>query len=341
MLQATGFLAFDGGNAVVSSFLFILGTQLITGAALYRYNKRINYYFHGVVLLLLTGGVMYFYYFDNDLFARIYLVNFGMAYFFLSAVFRLRQLVWGTGGDRILLGCLFVVGIHFFPRVFFSGDTVTKLMLASDYRDSFYWDNTSFWAALLAIALGVVIILSVGMEVIAHLKRDRDTDILTGLLNRRGLVNRRAAEEEHKRIRTDSIIMCDIDYFKSINDIYGHTTGDKVLKQFGSILANAVGEHDLAVRLGGEEFLLVLHQKSVESAYILIEKLRNEIEETVFDGLDDNHILTCSFGIAKVKHNEDIWKVIERADKILYKAKSDGRNRIYAEDTNIPLNYPA
>ncbi len=340
-IQTVEIIPFKGGTSVTSAFCYILGSQLMTGGVLYRSGKTINLFVYVLILMIIICGIIYFYYFDNNLFARIYLVNFGMAAFFLISVFRLRKLVWGTNADRILLGCLLLVGLHFFPKVLMTDDTVHKVMQVDAYLDSSYWDMTSFWSAILGLVFGVIIILSVGMEVIALLTRDRDTDVLTGLLNRRGLMNRLSAISEEKRIRADSIIMCDIDHFKNINDTYGHATGDKVLKQFASILSGSIGTRDLAIRLGGEEFVLILHQKSVEQAYILIERLRNEIEETFFDGLEDTHILTCSFGIAKLYHHEDIWAVIERADKNLYKAKNGGRNRTYAEDAKVPFNYSA
>ncbi|MBB6261210.1 diguanylate cyclase (GGDEF)-like protein [Paenochrobactrum gallinarii] len=339
IVQTVEIIPFRGGSTVVSGFCYILGSQLMTGGVLYRSGKTINIFIYSLIIILITSGIVYFYYFDNNLFARIYLVNFGVAAFFLIAVFRLRKLVWETSADRILLGCLFLVGIHFFPKVLMTDDTLNKDMHGAAYLNSTYWDVTSFWSVILGLILGLMIILAVGIEVIALLKRDRDTDVLTGLLNRRGLMNRLAAISEEKRSRTDSIIMCDIDYFKSINDRYGHTVGDRVLKQFAGILAGSIGERDWAVRLGGEEFVLILHQKSVGQAYILIERLRNEIEETFFDGLDDMHILTCSFGITKLRHQEDIWAVIDRADKQLFKAKHGGRNRTHAEETKVPLNY--
>lgn len=338
IIQTVELIPIDGGSSVLSALFYILGSQFISGGVLYRSGKRVNITFHLVSLFLILAGIIYFYYFDNNLYARIYLVNFGMAAFFLIAVFRLRQLVWETNADRILLACLFLIGMHFFPKVMMTDSTVNKVMHDADYLKSSYWDATSFWSAVLGMVFGVIIILSVGIEVIALLTRDRDTDVLTGLLNRRGLINRLNAMAATHRTRADSIIMCDIDYFKSINDRYGHAVGDKVLKQYANILKQSIGERDLAVRLGGEEFVLILHQKSVEQAYILTERLRNEIEETFFDGLDDMHILTCSFGITKLHHYEDIWTVIERADKYLYKAKYEGRNRIHAEETKVPFN---
>lgn len=338
-IQTIAIIPFDGGDSVLSAFGYILGSQLIILGVLHRFGERVNIPIYGLILLLITAGIIYFYYFDNNLFARIYLVNFSMATFFLIAVFRLRKLVWETNTDRILLGCLFLVGMHFFPKVLMTDDTVYRVMPMNAYLDSLYWDATSFWAVILSLVLGAIIILSVGMEIIARLTHDRDTDILTGLLNRRGLINRWNVIAEAKYIRTYSLIICDIDYFKSINDIYGYATGDKVLKQFASILVGFVGERDLAVRLSGEEFLVILHQKSVEQAYILIEKLRHQIEETFFEGLDDTHILTGSFGLTKLHYQEDIWVAIERANKSLSKAKNSGRNRTYTEDVKIPFSY--
>ncbi|MGU3574261.1 GGDEF domain-containing protein [Brucellaceae bacterium C25G] len=339
IIQIIPIITIEGGSSVLSAIGYILGSQFITAGVLYRSGKTVNFYIYGFLLISIICGIIYFFYFDHNLFARIYLVNFGMAAFFLIAVFRLRKLVWGSSADRILLFCLLLIGIHFFPKVWMTYSAVHQFMPGHEYLGSSYWDATSFWSAILGLILGLIIVLSVIMEVIAMLMHDRDTDALTGLINRRGLLNRMKLIGEERRNRTDCIIMCDLDYFKNINDTYGHGVGDKVLKQLASILVSSIGERDLAVRLGGEEFVLILHQKSVEQAYIMIERLRNEIEDTFFDGLDETHILTCSFGISKLHHQEDIWTVIERADKHLYRAKNDGRNRVYTEDTKVSLRY--
>ncbi|MDO8455128.1 MAG: diguanylate cyclase, partial [Sulfurimonas sp.] len=150
-------------------------------------------------------------------------------------------------------------------------------------------------------------------------------DSLTGLYNRYKfsklyLSSFLAMRQRHNEM---SLIMLDIDFFKKVNDTYGHNTGDKVLVQVSHALLKTLRNIDIVCRWGGEEFVVLLPAASLENAYSLAQNIKTYIEELEIDVV--GHI-TASFGVAQVLESDDMQSVIDRADKALYLAKKSGRN---------------
>lgn len=156
------------------------------------------------------------------------------------------------------------------------------------------------------------------------------TDSLTGLYNRYKfselyLSSYTAMIQRHYDM---SLIMLDIDFFKKVNDNYGHNMGDKVLIKVSHALLKILRNVDIVCRWGGEEFVILLPTASLESAHSLAEKLRVHIEELEIDIV--GHV-SASFGVSSIKEGEDMESVIDRADKALYLAKNSGRNCVKSE----------
>lgn len=156
-------------------------------------------------------------------------------------------------------------------------------------------------------------------------------DDLTGVYNRRYIRERLEVDVE-KSIREQksmSVIMADIDYFKEINDTYGHIVGDNVLKDFTRIASKYIRSNgsDWIGRYGGEEFLIVLNDTDEDKAEIIAERIRKNLEETTLEYKGNKFSITCSFGVYGFRdldmNTEDI---IHRADINLYEAKEKGRN---------------
>ena len=158
------------------------------------------------------------------------------------------------------------------------------------------------------------------------------TDSLTELLNRRAFNG--ISENEFSRFKRNgdvyTILMIDIDHFKSINDTYGHETGDFAIKAIAEICQKNLRLHDTVARIGGEEFCVLLPFTNKQTAYKIAEKLRKIISNTLVTTKDHNISMTISIGISEV-NGEDIdhMVVFKRADENLYKAKNSGRNRVY------------
>lgn len=152
-------------------------------------------------------------------------------------------------------------------------------------------------------------------------------DPLTGLANRRKLAE---FFEKLDRSTPNSFVMVDIDHFKSFNDTYGHDTGDIILTTLAKILKDSVRLTDLVARLGGEEFCIVFPATQQNVALELGEKLREAVEIYPFDTTQGKLHVTISLGVAEHQANESYASWLKRADKALYRAKAEGRNRIIA-----------
>jgi diguanylate cyclase (GGDEF)-like protein len=165
-----------------------------------------------------------------------------------------------------------------------------------------------------------------------ELHRDARTDSLTGLDNRRAMLERGRVELK-RATRTGtpvSLILCDFDHFKSVNDKYGHEAGDAALTVAAAVLKRALRESDALGRWGGEEFMAILPGTAAIGAADVAERMRAAIAATRFDGLDEG--ATISLGVASSEQLDDPgleWDLlIKEADRRLYRAKHEGRNRV-------------
>jgi diguanylate cyclase (GGDEF)-like protein/PAS domain S-box-containing protein len=178
------------------------------------------------------------------------------------------------------------------------------------------------------------------MEAHARLERMASIDDLTGILNRRAFMEQAATEVSRYR-RTGvplSVVMMDIDHFKSINDNYGHAAGDSILQRFSKLVADSLRATDVFGRIGGEEFCIIFGDSRAESAQLVSERIRKTIAEKCATGLIPGNV-TCSIGISTItKMDVDISAVMQRADQALYEAKEGGRNRslIFTENAAAP-----
>lgn len=161
------------------------------------------------------------------------------------------------------------------------------------------------------------------------------TDGLTGLYNRRYMESHLGAmvDDGLQNGKPVSLMIFDIDHFKSVNDTHGHAAGDTVLKEFAARISQNVRGVDLACRMGGEEFVVVMPDTDISYATMVAERLRQRIGEYAFKVDDTLELsITVSIGIGVVEGKGDTAeKVLERADAALYRAKRDGRNRVVSE----------
>lgn len=166
----------------------------------------------------------------------------------------------------------------------------------------------------------------------AKLRDSSLRDGMTGLYNRRFLEEfiDQVISQAKRKDETYTIMMLDVDFFKMVNDTYGHDIGDKVIVELAHVLKDSIRESDLAIRYGGEEFLVMLHNASDEGAMQVAKKIHREFGSLSFDvGHGEKMKKTISIGIAKYPENADsIWKTIKFADTALYEAKHTGRNKI-------------
>ncbi|MDD3342834.1 MAG: diguanylate cyclase [Sulfurospirillaceae bacterium] len=172
-----------------------------------------------------------------------------------------------------------------------------------------------------------LLILNSKLKELAH------TDELTKIDNRRHFIELATTYfYAAKRNKTELFLLSlDIDFFKKVNDTYGHAIGDEVLKLFCKTTQEILRESDLFGRIGGEEFSICLQNTTLEGTYTLAEKIRTKIEHTTYlKSPTESIVVTVSIGIASLQPNDiDVYQIMERADKALYKAKENGRNQVH------------
>ncbi|MCB1644000.1 MAG: GGDEF domain-containing protein [Pseudomonadales bacterium] len=159
-------------------------------------------------------------------------------------------------------------------------------------------------------------------------------DELTGVYNRRYLADilaRQKALADRQDYRF-SLAYVDLDFFKRVNDRFGHATGDTVLRGFADIAVKILREVDCVARIGGEEFVLVLGGTPRQDAVIAARRIGEELREMQVSGIEPAYRITASIGISEYRKGEEVGELMERADRALYDAKHTGRNQIIIAD---------
>ena len=163
------------------------------------------------------------------------------------------------------------------------------------------------------------------------LQMQATTDTLTGLANRRKITE--LLKEEIKKLEEDNnnnfnIIMLDIDFFKKVNDNYGHPMGDEVIKKVSNHMQDKVGSEGVVGRFGGEEFLTILYNNDIQQAALLADQIRSDIESKKIEFEGKQISVTVSMGIACSAETIVYQELLNKADERLYKAKENGRNKV-------------
>ncbi|RUU56100.1 GGDEF domain-containing protein, partial [Mesorhizobium sp. M2C.T.Ca.TU.002.02.1.1] len=190
--------------------------------------------------------------------------------------------------------------------------------------------------ALVSQSLGTVFGLALALLALAVLVRDAlneatsksETDALSRLFNRRGFERHAdlAMRDAVRRGVPVALVIADLDYFKRINDSYGHACGDRVIETFAGFLREAAAEHHVAGRIGGEEFAIILPGTNLAAARLFAEGARNAFGALPIEGLPADHRCSASFGVAELAADEGFADLLRRADAALYEAKNAGRD---------------
>jgi len=165
-------------------------------------------------------------------------------------------------------------------------------------------------------------------EFAERLQHDATHDHLSNIYNRRAffLISEKLLRYAQRYKKPCSVVLFDIDKFKSINDNYGHDIGDAVIQEIASLLAANIRSADILARFGGEEFVLLLAETNHENATLVAEKIKRSVEEALFSS--KKLLVTVSGGVATCDEHQTLHATIKNADEQLYKAKNSGRNRI-------------
>ena len=187
----------------------------------------------------------------------------------------------------------------------------------------------NFSVMMVALIIALCLFISYSSEVVSEFQEKSNTDTLTGIFNR-GAFEAFVEVEIEKSANNNlplSLIVADIDFFKNVNDTYGHLVGDEVIKAFSDALSNSVRVGDTVGRVGGEEFCILLSTANSTMAKMIAEAARTSFEQGRYIESDKNKILTASFGVAELQSGDKYEDLFKHADAALYHSKETGRNK--------------
>lgn len=230
--------------------------------------------------------------------------------------------------DYGLAAVLLASALQFFSKPYLA------LAVGGPGSDPHFYLQSTY--AMISQALGTIFALSIALTLLVILVRDivaeathkSETDALSGLLNRGGFQRRAgiALREAERHGLPVTLVISDLDHFKSINDTYGHASGDRVIEAFARFIHESKVGHHIAGRIGGEEFAIILPGTHLAAARLFAEGARSAFSALAIDGLPANRRFTASFGVAQLIAGEVIDQLMRRADAALYEAKKDGRD---------------
>lgn len=210
---------------------------------------------------------------------------------------------------------------------------------------------TAWEKVLIGIAFATILLRTIGLGYYAtslrmkmyqkthSLEQAVNYDSLTGVFNRGVIL---PAVQEHitlfkRKHIVSSIAMVDIDRFKQVNDTYGHPAGDVVLHELASHIRQSIRDTDKIGRYGGEEFIILMPATSLDEALNLVERIRQDIAPMTWDDLSADLRITISAGVTEIHADDDLDELISRADRALYQAKQQGRNRVKTDNEELRI----
>ena len=226
-------------------------------------------------------------------------------------------------GGHLLFGVLALV----IAMVLFGVPAYLTIAPADSY---YHLAATSGFMLVIMLIFMLAFAVNILQSLLLKLRSQVHTDPLTGAKNRHffyEIAPKLSAHAKRKQ-ETLSLVACDIDYFKAINDEHGHVIGDIALKRFCEIIQSQLRQEDTLIRMGGEEFLILSPQYDGDKARQMAERLRETISESIIAARGIKISLTASFGVIQMPPDADLFATVKSADQALYDAKANGRNKV-------------
>lgn len=340
---ALGFIVF-GFNAEQQNFLTVVWICVFFLSAFYclkygfvwrlnRYAKHVYqdpYYYLNLALLIFLNGYIFHVWQDSNAFRTAILVSNCC----LVAVFSIKHVAAKpprySFGEKVAIAGITLAAVF----------AMLMLLLLQLSYDPFMYLSALMVSQSLVVLVILGSTLTMALSDISELYyKDSITDELTGLYNRRFFLAQ-ASLAVKSASRYDfpiSIIICDIDNFKRINDTWGHDVGDQAIIQFSRIIKLAARETDTIARLGGDEFILLLPRSGIEGAYGLADRMRELVAEEPLESAKGEVHFTASFGVSSFESTDSIEKNIKEADIALYVAKRMGRNNVQSFNPEMSM----
>ena len=318
---------------VLPTFSFIPSTLLFISCAMFthaihlRLNVTTRWAFLLVLITIAESIYVYFSVFDEQYAQRMLVLTITITLIFSHNFKALYQVKLKQKLDRLLRLSLLLLSAVIALRTLYLFVVLqpTNQILSNNLVAA----GTQLIILCLSLLMAGLLFHSAYQDIFQQLQKERNLDPLTGLLNRRALEERLKRLKQHSRSRQNAIILCDLDFFKQINDQYGHKVGDVALQHVTEIISKAVRKYDEICRMGGEEFLILLQDTPLDIAIQVAERIRSSIETTPLIQSGQVISMTGSFGISFFQHFDEFSQAAQQADLLLYQAKNLGRNQLH------------
>lgn len=315
---------------VVASFASFLAALVLFNAGLARKYDRVVPWRTMVAISLLSVAAVYFVQ-DLPRHSFVRMMTYQAPYAIMQGIG--VALIWAARGrlrklDWFFFGLLVASAAQFLSKPFIAHYVGGWGENPQAYLQSAYALVSQSMGTVFGIAVALMALVILVRDLLADAAEASETDTLSGLLNRRGFERHAhsALDEAERRGIPVSLVSCDLDRFKSINDTYGHASGDEVIKAFSGFLRSMAAEHHVVGRLGGEEFAIILPGANLVAARLFAEGVRSAFGGMAVKGFSSEQRFTASFGVAERGADEGIASLLGRADKALYAAKRAGRD---------------
>nr|WP_289851948.1 GGDEF domain-containing protein [Rhizobium sp. SSA_523] len=228
--------------------------------------------------------------------------------------------------DRAMAVLLFIAAAQFLMKAV-AAVLVGAGRTAGDYVHTYYALVSQSATGVAVVLIGLMLLSVFVLEIMAEERSNSEVDALSEVLNRRGFDNH--CEMALRRMRgPHSVILCDLDHFKRVNDTYGHYSGDCVIRAFAALLRASAPDHAVIGRLGGEEFCVVLPGVPLEAAVMFAQAVRGSFAVQSVAGLPHHFRISASFGVTAFRETNELSTALRQADLALYEAKESGRNAV-------------
>lgn len=326
------YFAFSLENPVLrySANIFLLFAIVLLSIGLSNRRRRPPRYGPLLAIVAITLGPLHYYQFiEPNLLVRVIILNSGLALLSLLMLLDVARGSRRTPVEQVLLGLLLVSCAGYLLRPLF---LIASGASGERFEDS-YWLVVSISDALICAMTAVGVLAVIASDVMDGIRSDALIDTLSGLFNRRGFEPRALrAMARQTASKPAAIILSDLDHFKSINDVFGHSSGDLIIQRFSEVLREKAPGNAILGRLGGEEFAIMLPPGAAVAAHQLAEDIRAAFKQIASGIVSGEANPTASFGVATAKEDESLQALMERADRALYRAKGDGRDCVHLSE---------
>lgn len=319
---------------VINCSLFAGHFLLLWGVAS-LFGKAVPWRSFALATLLVVAVVLFANHQGSMFWLRIIAVSGFMAVVYLTC----GMLVWRARShrvDMVLVGVFFLQALLAMSRIVRAEMSQLDLTTHIAFKDSPFAASMQTENAIFAIMIGLALFARYSVTLVMQLQRLAETDPLTGLFNRRAFEAKVQAVRAAAAPLPAGLIICDIDFFKNVNDCHGHEIGDRTLKAFARLLQRETPETAICARLGGEEFCILIAGLDDEATRLLAIHLRGAVEGLRIATSNGSLKLTASFGYCKIDVADDLWTALAAADAAVYQAKNDGRNLVRGTHTPSP-----